>query len=79
MERFKNDGTVKYSYRPKFILLYESIHITRLVMHNAFRYNYLLLKDNEYTIMANISKKMIYESIELFSHCLLYTSDAADE
>jgi len=68
MERFKKDGRVKYIYKPDFLLLYESSHIARLIMHNAFRYNYLLLKDDEYTIMRDNSKKMIYQSIELFSN-----------
>ena len=48
IERFKNDGTVKYNTPPVWEKLYATSFVFRLVIHKLLQYNSVLIREGEY-------------------------------
>jgi|AntAceMinimDraft_17_1070374.scaffolds.fasta_scaffold29347_2 lysophospholipase L1-like esterase len=67
MERFISDGTVKFKNGPKWEWLYATSYISRLFIHNLFKYNYLLMKDKQKNLEEKNSLKLIYNVILKFN------------
>jgi hypothetical protein len=48
IERFKNDGTVKYNTPPVWEKMYATSFVFRLVIHKLLQYNSVLIREGEY-------------------------------
>lgn len=66
MERFMQDGTVKYKSPPAWEPLYACSHIFRLIIHKLLHYNYLLLNPLQYESEREAAIRTFIASLSLF-------------
>ena len=73
LERFTNDFKVRFKNVPSWLWFYNSCHLARLIAHDLFHYNYLLLKPAERILRSKESLdemgKMIYLFTDLSNQC----------
>jgi len=67
LNRFKKDGNVIFENSPSWLWFYESSHISRLIVHSIFKYNYLLIKPENKIYESPKSIKLIYDCIIMFN------------
>jgi len=66
MERFKEDGSVKYKGGPWFEPLFGMSHLVRLFILNVLEYDWYLLQRNERAEKEKEAIDQIYTSIQMF-------------
>lgn len=66
MERFQEDGSVKYKNGPWFEPLFGMSHLFRLIMLNVFNYDWYLIRRNEREELEQKALDLIYSGILMF-------------
>lgn len=66
MERFQQDGSVKFKSRPWFEPLFGMSHLFRLLMLNVFHYDWYLIKRDEQPMLEQKALDLLYSVILMY-------------
>lgn len=67
IERFAKDSTISINYKPLLAFVYGTTHISRVILNNIYKFNYLLLTYDEYETQKKKALDKIYKSVEMIS------------